>query len=492
MQLDQMSANIRARTLWEGADLGFVMARHWFWPLWLLWWLTALPVMALSLLLLHQWPFAAALLVWWCKPAYEPLLLFWLSRRLFGEQLSLRETLGQWRRMVLPRLLTNLTLHRFSPNRSFYMPVSHLEGLRGAGRSKRLEVLSGAPAVGAWLTIVGAHLEGILELSLLMLLFYLIPDELQQESVWQLLGDEGPLITWLSNAFWMIAMSIVAPFYVAGGFALYLTRRSQLEAWDLELSFRRMAPRLKVAPSVVTMAMAALLVATLTLPVGEASAGELAPLSREQARQAIDKVLGEEDFGKKQSEEYWKYIGKPAEEKDDSPAWDLDWGLDWVTQVAELLEYLLWLAAALLLGWLLYQLVRFLRYLPAPERERPPPAPTVLFGLPVTPESLPSDIAAAIEALLTEQRLRAALSLLYRATLVQLIHTHHLRIPDSATEGECERIVSTGRPAEEAGFFARLTRAWIWCAYGNSTPASAQITQLTAEWQHLYGAASHA
>ncbi|HEY0721410.1 MAG TPA: hypothetical protein VGE50_09155 [Gammaproteobacteria bacterium] len=486
MQLDQISANIRERTLWEGADLGFVMARHWFWPLWALWWLTALPVILLSVLLLHEWPFATALLVWWCKPAFEPLLLFWLSRRLFGEELALRETVGQWRRMVLPRLLANLTLRRFSPNRSFYMPVSHLEGLRGTARNKRLEVLSGSPAVGTWLTVVGAHLEGILEFSLLMLLFYLIPDELQSESVWTMLSKDGPLITWLSNALWLLAMSIIAPFYVAGGFALYLTRRSQLEAWDLELSFRRMAPRLKMAHSMVTMAMAALLFATLSLPMGEVSAGELAPLSREQARQTIDQVLSAEDFGKKQSEEYWKYIG-PDEKPQDSSDWNLDWNFDWLPRVAELLEYLLWLGGALLLGWLLYQLSRFIRYLPGRQAKEPPAAPTVLFGLPVTPESLPRDIAAAIEALLAEQKLRTALSLLYRATLVHLIHDHQLRIPDSATEGECERIVTSNRPDNEAGFFVRLTRSWIWCAYGNAAPGVAEVKQLVTDWQRIYG-----
>lgn len=489
MQLDQMSANIRERTLWEGADLGFVMARHWFWPLWRLWWLTALPVMGLAVLLLHEWPFAAALAVWWCKPAYEPLLLFWLSRRLFGEELSWRETLGQWRRMVLPRLLANLTLRRFSPNRSFYMPVSHLEGLQGSARNKRLEVLSGGPAVGTWLTVVGTHLEGVLEFSLLLLLFYLIPDEVQQESLWTLLSEDGALVTWLTNAFWMVAMSIIAPFYVAAGFALYLTRRSQLEAWDLELAFRRIAPRFKSA-SALPMVMAALLFSLCAMPPGEARAGEAAPISREQARQAIDQVLADEAFGKKESEEYWKYIGKRDEAKQESPA--RDWDMGWVKGLATLLELLLWIAAALLLGWLFIFLKRLLRYRqPAPLNEAPA-APTVLFGLPVTPESLPQDIAAAIHALLAERRSRAALSLLYRATLVQLIHDHQLRIPDSATEGECQRIVAANRPEQEAGFFGQLTRAWVWCAYGNVAPEAVEVNRLVADWQQIYGAAAHA
>jgi hypothetical protein len=32
---------------------------------------------------------------------------------------------------------------------------------------------------------------------------------------------------------------VLEPFYVAAGFAMYLNRRVQLEAWDIEQEFRR-------------------------------------------------------------------------------------------------------------------------------------------------------------------------------------------------------------------------------------------------------------
>lgn len=489
MQLDQMSAHIRNRTAWEGVDLGFAMARQWFWPLWRLWWLTALPVVLLSSLLLRESPLWAATLVWWLKPLYEPLLLFWLSRRLFGETLLLRETLGQWRRMLLPRLLANLTLRRFSANRSFYMPVAHLEGLRGAERVKRLGVLAGNSSAGIWLTIVGAHIEMALCYSLVLLGFYLIPDELLQDSVWKMWQHEDAVLLWLGNGAWFLAMSIFAPFYVAGGFALYLTRRSQLEAWDLELMFRRIAPRLKVVQSTIPVLLAAVTVTLLALPAAPARAAESDPLTREQAQQLITQVLAEEDFGRKESETYWKYVGKSEPAQSGEPP---DWDLSWLPQLAQSIEWLLWIGAALLIGWLLIYLARFARYKPLSKTETAYRAPSVLFGLPVHPESLPHDIVAAVQALLAEQRVRAALSLLYRATLVQLIHAHHLRIPDSATEGECQRLVTSSRPEEEAGFFTQLTRAWICCAYGDRPPAHAEILALTGEWQRLYGAPADA
>ncbi|PKM43440.1 MAG: hypothetical protein CVV05_14645 [Gammaproteobacteria bacterium HGW-Gammaproteobacteria-1] len=483
MQLDRISANVRYRTPWEGVDLGFVMARQWFWPLWRLWFVTALPLTLLAVVLLHQWPWATVLMVWWFKPLYEPLLLFWLSRRLFGEELTLRETLGQWRSVLRPRLFSNLTLRRLSPSRSFFMPVSHLEGLRGAERRKRLQVLSGGQSAATWLTVGGIHFESVLQFSFLLLVLFLIPDELRPGDWMEMLAGEEPLVTWLSNAFSLLAMSVIAPFYVAGGFALYLTRRSVLEAWDLELAFRRMAPRFKPARTAAALLLGCALLFGMAWPAADTWA-----LDHAEAGQVIGEVLQHEDFGSRQTEKYWRYIGDSRKEEErERPQWDMSW----VPIVAELFEYLLWIGAAVLLGWLLLYLLRLTDWLPQRRAARAAAAPSVLFGLPVTPESLPQDVAAAVAALLGEGRVRPALSLLYRATLVRLIHDHHVRIPDSATEGECQRIVGGQRPAAEGDFFSRLTRAWVWCAYGHAAPAADDIAALTASWQALYGAPAH-
>ena len=38
-------------------------------------------------------------------------------------------------------------------------------------------------------------------------------------------------------------VAIVEPFFVAAGFGLYLNRRVELEAWDIEQEFRRALPQ---------------------------------------------------------------------------------------------------------------------------------------------------------------------------------------------------------------------------------------------------------
>jgi hypothetical protein len=321
-----------------------------------------------------------------------------------------------------------------------------------------------------------------LEFSFLLLVLFLIPDELRPGDWMEMLAGEEPLVTWLSNAFSLLAMSIIAPFYVAGGFSLYLTRRSVLEAWDLELAFRRMAPRFRPARATAALLLAGMLAFAMAWPTADTWA-----LDHAEAKQVIGEVLQHEDFGSKDTEKYWRYIGAQAEEEPERPQWDFSW----VPAVAEMLEYLLWVVAAVLLGWLLLYLLRLTDWLPQRRAARAAVAPSMLFGLPVTPESLPQDVAAAVAALLGEGRVRAALSLLYRATLVRLIHEHHVRIPDSATEGECQRIVGDQRPAAEGEFFTHLTRSWVWCAYGHVVPAAQDIAALTTAWQQLYGAPTH-
>jgi hypothetical protein len=487
MQLDNISANVRYRTAWEGLDLGFVMARHWFLPLWGLWWVTAVPVLLLCLA--SYWVFESTVLItvliWWFKPLYEPMLLYWLSRRLFGEHLSVREVLGAWRKVLLPRLLANLTLFRFSPNRSFYMPVSHLEGLRREERRKRLRVLRGSQSAGAWLTIVGAHIEWALALGFLGLVLFLTPEQFLPDNVFNAMGDNQHWLGMLNHLFWFISLSIFAPFYVAGGFALYLTRRSQLEAWDLELAFRRMQPRFKGKGDRLSRSLlASLLAGALLLPLAQSGQAAEVP-SREESQRIITEVLDDEVFGTTEQKSYWRKLSDSDDPEEEDPE---NSSTDWIRALAEFMEYLAWTAVVIGVGFLIYYLGRLLDWLPEgrQQKESGTDKPSVLFGMPITPESLPEDIPAAIRQLLESGRIRQALGLLYRATLARLVHEGQLRIPDSATEGECRTLVAAARPAPEADYFGRLTNLWIRCAYGHLDPRAEQILTLADTWQGLY------
>ncbi len=494
MDLDKISVVLRPRTAWEGIDLGFAMARHWFLPLWLLWWMTALPVYGLTLLLFSGWSWLVLVLIWWFKPLYEPALLFWMSRALFDDRPALRSVARRWFSIVRPQLLGNLTWRRFSTSRSFYMPVGLLERLRGRPRKERIRVLGWRKQTGTWLTVVGLHFEVVLEMSFLLLMVVLLPEELRWIDLEGLFLTPGSLEEWLGQMVDLLAMSLIAPFYVAGGFALYLTRRTELEAWDIELSFRRLAARTKPGKRPFAGLAASLAVGLcLVLAVSLDQPARAAGIDREQARQTIDEVLSHEDFGRTEQVSYWTFTGE-VDEDADSGWWETLFELlgGFTKGIASVGEVLMWLTAGLLVAYVVYWLASnrgWLAYRPALGRRQRTAAPVTLFGLEVSPDSLPRDIVGEALRLLAEAGPRAALSLLYRGALARFVHQEHLEIPESATEGECMRLVAASRPDLEAGLFRRLTGLWLDLAYGHATPVERELEQICREWQRIYGGA---
>ena len=268
MQLEGLTIALRTRTPWEATDLGIALVRAHAGRIYSAWLLTTLPAFALTNAL-ACWigmPLAAALAMWWLKPVFDRVPLYVISRAVFGHVPPLRETLRAQRTSGWRALLGWLTWRRFHPGRAMLLPVDMLEGVRGAQRRERVYVLSRAYASpNMMLTLIGINLEMMLGIAVVMFGLMFVPVEFFSESariVWQTLIEEPP--RWaqvLANGIGWLATSIVEPFYVGAGFGLYLNRRMQLEAWDIELAFRRMAARL--APPLAAAAL--LLVALMTI-----------------------------------------------------------------------------------------------------------------------------------------------------------------------------------------------------------------------------------
>ena len=499
MELDRIAVIVRPRTSWEAVDLGFAMARSWFVPLWLLWLALALPVYLLSALFFADQPSWAILIVWWCKPVYEPLLLFWLSRALFADRIGARTLIRQAFSVIRPQLIANLTWRRFNPNRSFNMPVTVLEKLKGKARKKRIAVLSRGQQASTWLTIVGLVFELILQLSFIFLIIVMLPEELRWLDLDGFLFNPGPLEQWLQHLGDLLAMSLIAPFYVAAGFSLYLTRRTDLEAWDIEIAFRRLIGRKHGGRQTRRVGLSGraiiLLLCGTLLSAGYTSDLQAAAMEAAEAKTVIDQVLADEAFGQRKQVTYWKYIGA----KDEAPGApeDLPWLVKWILEVLEGFtqgfaafgKALLLIMAGVLLAWLLYKAWANREYLvirqPPTARQRQRPAR--LFGLPLDAGSLPADIAGECRSLLQQGDVRGGLSLLYRGVLMALLEHDRLEIPDSATEGECIERVQAVCSEDQSAYFVRLTGLWIGAAYGHQAPDERQVSGLCGEWERLFG-----
>ncbi len=216
-----------------------------------------------------------------------------------------------------------------------------------------------------------------------------------------------------------------------------------------------------------------------------------------QCRQALQKVLMQNDFGQKKTVYRWERIRK---KKTDSWLNRLLKGLSsaldamaaffkqWTGPLATVCEGLLWILAGSGGVWLIYRYTHIQKWL-ANAAGKPPaggqPAP-VLFGLAVTPESLPDDIPGSCRRLLTDGKPRQALALLYRATLSRILHVHGLPVPAAATEMECRQLVASHRPAGETELFNHLTACWLNTAYGHRHPGRDRIDTLIDRWDQMY------
>jgi hypothetical protein len=238
MRIDAIALTLRPRSMWEGCDLGVQLLHFSMRSVYACYLAVAVPVFLVCLATYPLEPWLPALLVWLAKPWLDCTILFALSRALFGESTALADLWAAREQVLRPNLLT-LLLMRLSTSRSFKLPILQLEGLSGRAQRDRVRQLTARHrGVARAMTLAFANAELALCSSVLMLRVMLAPHVLGFGSGW--LSDLGTGQAGLiSSIAYAVAVAFLEPFYVAAGFGLYLNRRVELEAWDIEQEFRR-------------------------------------------------------------------------------------------------------------------------------------------------------------------------------------------------------------------------------------------------------------
>jgi hypothetical protein len=527
MRLDRISVALRQRSAWEAMDLGSALVRRHAGAIWRPWFLLSLPFLlatnALAWGLDRIW--LAPLLMWWLKPLFDRIPLYVLSRAVFGEAPDARQTLNARELWSWRSLLPWLSIRRLHPARALLLPVDMLEGLRGARRSARCAVLQravSAQAFGLILACLGFEFVVLVSSFWLLALLFLPLEFLGPavQHIWTTFITDPPL--WahlLVNLGLWLATSLIEPFYVGAGFGLYLNRRTQLEAWDVELGFRRLAERAReLMPSASALALVLALMWT-AVPVSShaqepAAAVETPAVAspdkkakkpeapRLNARQfvgdplwktpdprfapAVQKAMRDPLLAPKKQISQWvlKNPPKPKEYKERKQA-------PWIELVSMIIgaisEYGLWLLAGIALAWLLWRLPKWLPWV----RERMQPAPelsAVVETAAAKPApALPTDVRASARGLWQQGQRREALALLYRASVERIAEALGTPFPPGATEADCLR---RSRRLPEAGMqqqFARVVRAWQAAAYAWRYPDSEEFEALLQGWQDNFG-----
>jgi hypothetical protein len=527
MRIDGLTLDLRERNAWEAFDLGIALARSTGLKLFIPYSAVFISLAALIQLgvYLADLPIMSALIIlWWLKPALDRVALAVLAQAVFGAAPGWRETLRSLRSVPRNGWLHAITLGRLDLARSFHLPVRQLEGQSGKSARERIRLLDKKLRGNAiWLNVAIWHYVFVLVYGANGLIQLLAPEGVHAgTNFFELFGAREESLTnqYLYNAAFVLAECLLEPFYIAGGFALYLSRRTALEGWDLEVAFKRMAARVEEARrpaslpgalsvllgGICAVAMAVLLAlpnaamaqeddeddesenpaAVLGLPsvapatTGAASAGAH-PRSKEKI--AIQQILSSPDFEEFGNEKRWVPRFKP--DRDDPKRRDFSrWG-DLIESVVRFLTELvrggIWIIAVLILGWLLYLLSKHFGWFKGAfsmQRAKP----DVMFGLDLRPETLPDDVPAAARALLANGNMRAALALLYRAALSYLIHERDFDIQAGDTEGDCARRVRKAGPAPLANYFDKLMEAWGLIAYAGRKPAQEEVTRLIDTW----------
>jgi hypothetical protein len=240
VQLDALAVRLRPRTPAEAADLGVRLcqsAARSVYPCYLA---VAVPLMIAAFATSEISYLLPGLIIWLSKPWLDRTILFVLSRAAFGVATHPADVWRAQRQVWWRQVLFTWTVRRLSPWRALTEPVYQLEGFSIFKSSLRIIQIRRRGAGSAlMMTSVFTLAEQALTIALFSLLFWLAPNGTE---AWldEIVAGEAPrfVVLGLSLAY-AAAVLFVEPFYVAAGFGMYLNRRAELEAWDIEQEFRR-------------------------------------------------------------------------------------------------------------------------------------------------------------------------------------------------------------------------------------------------------------
>lgn len=484
MRLEDVTAEIRPRLPWESIDLGCAMARRQMGAVMKAWSLTVFPLWIVMALLLRNHPILFILCVWWLKPIYDRVPLLVISRALFGDVPSLKEVLRAWPKLMVKRLWFALVIGRFSPARSLSLPVAELEGLGGRAYRQRVDLLERNGGEGATMaTLAGCILEGVCGLGIIMLVMMMVPGEVSERwtssisdfFIYNNFSDISSGFIWMMACVYMLSITLMEPFYVAAGFALYINSRTLTEGWDIELAFKRLGARLASGGRTAALVLATLL--GIGLPTPDAMGQD------DASRESIQQVMQSEDFTV-----HHRYVDVPVEDDGDT---DLSWlgelfrdagAPEFMQGFGTVLFYLVLIAV---IGGIIYLIVKNLHVFglgSTLESRHSGPRASAVMGMDVSPESLPGDIAGAAREAWKEGNYQLALSLLYRGSIAWMIHGADVPIEEGDTEGDCLARVKQLPDSERVRYFSDLTREWIVVAYGKEVPDEQTFGALCDRW----------
>lgn len=520
MDLNNITTQVRPRNKWQALDLGFKMASQWYLELFKGYLAIGLPLFIIINLVFFEMPIVALILIWWLKPINESIQLGFLSHAMFGQQLTLKQQIALLLKIPKTEWLAAIGIQRISLRRSYYRPIRQLENQKGQRFTKRKTAFNGQNNKAAfWLTFVLVHLESMIVFALILLANYLIPEQTGFSFDVLNIDEDSSSSTIYNNALVFISYSLIAPFYTCAGFSLYLNQRTQIEGWDIEISFKRLIARTQanhknIAKSTTksstnssTTAAKSLLIVMLIgclssfsdplmaadnqISNADNSPNNPAQTEKQQAYDQIQAIIKSDTFNKKITRSYPEaFLNlKTDDDKSDSK---VQFGLpEWLHSLLRMFSFSIeWLLTLFVLTILVLFCVRyrhwFNQFLPENVQQPQHSKYQQLFGVALPEQNLIENIQQQATTLCQAKQKREALSLLYRASLQVLVNQEHIKVNDAFTEGECVRQVKQNASKTISQYFKSLTQNWQRLAYANKEPDDPTLAKLIEQWSQIF------
>jgi hypothetical protein len=510
MKIEQLQLQLHPRPNAHALDLGFSLLRQnaaEVYKVWMFFWLSLNVLAAACAYFFPEFGVAYLFIPWFFRPLIERAPLYILSRQVFGEQVTWRQALRAWPSQLGGGWFRMLTWWRiFVPGRGLFQAVYQLEGMRGENAAIRRRLIGKKTLASAnWFGIVCAHFEAGLQLGLYATMALFMHEQFGRhplEFLHDLDSFQDVLFSLLFN---LISVGIIGPIYVACCFTLYLNRRATLEAWDVELMLRQVHVPVKSNSKSTSLPIKMVLVLFLALPLSllpsndsfasnsksveklqldkcsppdyvqriPKDRGPSQTTEQEQLRQQLDRLY--------QTEELITYACRESivNKKQESKKSDSNFDLDAIAAVLKIVFIALGIG---LVVWLLYRYREKFTGLSLPERRS---QALEIAGLNIQADSLPEDVSAHVLQLWRNGQNRAALALLYRATLSRLVEQDNLYFETGSTEGDC---LNTMRLAQRANQLSSarwrlaqmVSNLWQSAAYAHRFPE--QIEDACTQW----------
>jgi hypothetical protein len=471
---------LRRRGPWEAADAGLLLWRNNFMYVLLFF---ALPfwICAFGFRLfpenLRPWSWLA---LWLLKPLFDRPVLHVVSVRFFEKDSGTGRLLRGLGKHIFRGLPGDLLWRRFSPLRSVMMPLRMLENLRGRDIRKRKRSLAkGGLYFCVFLTVWGMILEAVLLGG--EILFFFIMIDMIQDDYFSSLGDFFSRSEIFFFAAWCLNYILVESVYVCMGFGLYINSRVEVEGWDLEILFRKLAQGRK-KKTILTGALLFCLAAGWVPPVrayaedrspapgadagfaiGMADPGRGAPL------EALREIFDSDDFGGLR--EGWEIrLKNPGDDRKPAEFNAAPWMESIKRAAAFVLRFILILGISVLGVFFIRQVYKH----PRVKGAAPGGTMSGRFG---SPGESPESLAEMARRWHNRGEIRRAWGCCLAALLESWSRYRALSFPRDATEYECLALVRAAGASAEAAAFAAFVNRWAALAYGGKPPPEGSFAE---------------